>query len=301
MSSNMLALELTLMGFLLNLMSVNCELESMLSYSEKIKYPIDDQKTIIVEAFVPQTSQNFMVSLSDNEYYSENIPLQVYVDFNQNYVEITYQKDGLWSDEKDRVETIPFVRGKDFEFKIALLNNLFKLSINEVFFRDFNLQMSKDLIHYIHVDGNVDIKRIFYSPKVVQLEVDPAGEMIIVNGFPTKNTERFTIFLTCSSGLNAQNSTVDNIPDITMAFDVRFTGNAIVINHKTNNEWGMEEVFKNHKFEVNIPFQLKITLLPGYIEIDHKGVHKYTYKHKIEQINYFGYGGNVHVSDILTT
>ncbi|XP_059140255.1 32 kDa beta-galactoside-binding lectin lec-3-like [Physella acuta] len=169
MSSNMLALELTLMGFLLNLMSVNCELELMLSYSEKIKYPIDDQKTIIVESFIPQTSQNFMVSLSDNEYCSENIPLQVNVDFNQNNVWITYQKDGLWSDEKDRVETIPFVQGKDFEFKIALLNNLFKLSVNGVFFRDFKLQMSKDLIHYIHVDGNVDIKRIFYSVRCVCL------------------------------------------------------------------------------------------------------------------------------------
>ncbi|XP_059175746.1 galectin-4-like [Physella acuta] len=167
----MLALELTLMGLLLNLMSVNCNVDMELSYSEKIKYPIDDQKTIIVEGFVPQTSQSFLVSLADKEEYSRSIdiPLQVQVDFNQKCLEITYKKDGHWPDEKDTVENIPFTKGEKFEFKIALSHDFFKLFVNEVFFRDFKLQMSKDLIHYIHVDGNVDISRIFHSVRSVCL------------------------------------------------------------------------------------------------------------------------------------
>lgn len=148
---------------------------------------------------------------------------------------------------------------------------------------------------------------------------------------------RFTIFLACSVGLDKDSTNVDNVPNIAIAFDVRYPGithaNAIVINHRTENVWGVEHVFPNHTFKVNIPFQLEITLLPGLIEvstkyffgikpytriffvtrytfnywyifhiqIDHKGERKYSYKHAIDQIHYFGYGGNLNVSSILTT
>lgn len=67
------------------------------------------------------------MSLSGNELDADNIPLCVEVDFNRHYVQSTFKMDGLWSDQTERVGKIPFVKGENFELKIVLSINVFKV------------------------------------------------------------------------------------------------------------------------------------------------------------------------------
>uniref|UniRef100_A0A914XM39 Galectin n=1 Tax=Plectus sambesii TaxID=2011161 RepID=A0A914XM39_9BILA len=183
------------------------------------------------------------------------------------------QHNGKWQKE-ERIQNT-FEKNRPFRIDVQITSDAFVISHDNGLPYAFNYRSKPNAITKIAIDGNVQIKHIYYGypshskPKAIEGGMQP-GRQIVVKGTPLGNAERFTVDLKDASG------------NVALHISTRFSEGAVVRNSMSANQWAAEDRGGSFPFAKNQPFQLQILCDPNVYKIAVNGQHFADFPHRMD-------------------
>ncbi|XP_025103625.1 LOW QUALITY PROTEIN: galectin-9-like [Pomacea canaliculata] len=306
-------------------------------YSGAIPGGVHEGLEIQIQGTVPQgVREGFSVNLCQTAHREPSTTLHFNPRFHQNGVALNHLENGKWGKEERR--DLPLHKGSDFDLRIKVKSNEFKIKINGSHFTDFVHRMPKETAQYLVIDGEVAVSFIRFSglhgdanaPMAYgsyggpQPAYNPApmaygsyGGQPIYNPPIPFTTEvpggvypGRKIFISgvpnheCSRfTVNMQSDSSGG--DVAMHFDVRFkfgdSHNVVVRNHCHKGQWANEERHANHfPFAHDANFDMVIHVEQHCYKVDVNNQHFVEFNHRVpvQSANILSISGDVKINQI---
>ncbi|KAM6954672.1 galectin-8 [Aplochiton taeniatus] len=120
------------------------------------------------------------------------------------------------------------------------------------------------------------------------------GEMVIIQGSISSDSERFQVDFTCGSSTNPR-------ADVAFHFNPRFKRSpCIICNTLQINRWGKEEILYKMPFAKGAPFEMIVLVQKDVFKVAVNGAHVLEYKHRLdlESVDTLAISGEVTVQAI---
>ncbi|XP_044732270.1 galectin-9-like isoform X2 [Chrysoperla carnea] len=155
------------------ILPINHSLEETikLPFCWRLSGPFVTGQQIAIEGVVKLLPVAFFVNLQNGEHVwpHPEIPLHVNTRFVQKgemYLVRNSWKNGQWGSE-ERAVTNKFQPGRPFILSINCEDDLYSIWVNKSLIATYNHQMNRDLATHLYIEGDINVKRIIHSDKIL--------------------------------------------------------------------------------------------------------------------------------------
>lgn len=134
----------------------------VLPYSGNIPGGLRPDLEIEIEGTIPQQSNGFGVNLCQGPQLEPNTLLHLNVRFKENCAVLNSMQNKVWGGEERKPIHQAFEKGKQFELRIKVESQGFKVKVNGHHFADFNHRLPKEMGQFLVVSGELTVNFIKY-------------------------------------------------------------------------------------------------------------------------------------------
>ncbi|XP_035239585.1 uncharacterized protein LOC118208806 isoform X1 [Anguilla anguilla] len=280
--------------------------------------------TLYFQGSIPDDIDRFSIDLMCGESAGSDVALRFNPQFEgSGLVVFNSYTSGAWGEE-EKVEGMPFVKGKNFELTFVITSEAFQVSVNSKLLHVFKHRMGIDLVSAVQITGNISMQTLNIQDTIVveveeemQLEVT---EMEVITGEPIYSppipfsgminggmTPKKSIVITGSvpDGGNSFscNLVASSSGDIAFQLSPSVSEGVVVRNSQLGGNLGAEERDGDGKlFAAGANFEMVIRCGAERFTVYVNGTHLCDFAHRLKpitQIDKLEVTGDVQLSYIL--